>query len=205
MRKVLAAAVAACTLGFASQAAFAVECFDVRSIGAWDEAGSCTSGDKTWTLNSTDLGAPITLLFLNPDPTSNSLVISGFDTTNAPGMWHINYTITVNDPTNFFISSMFAETINPDGGSNLTKNVTGDETFTLIVNNGSPDAGSSKSGLDAITLTVDETFSVLGSRELDAVGDLFHQSPRNVVPEPGTLTLLGLGLLAAGAVRRRRS
>ena len=207
MRKALAVTLAACTFGFVSGGALAVECFDVRSIGAWEEAGSCTQGDKTWTINDTDLGDPVTVLFINPSAQSHGMIIGGFDTTDAPGDWVINYTITVTDPTNF-ISSMFAETDNPGGnevsGSLLTKDVTGDKTFTLIVKNGTPDSGSFALGLDAMTLTVNETFHVDFGADLNTVSDTFRQSSRGV-PEPGTLALLGLGLLAAGAARRRRS
>ena len=72
-----------------------------------------------------------------------------------------------------------------------------------MVTNGTPDAGSFRLGLDAITLTVDETFSVEFGDDLNTVSNTFRQSVRDV-PEPGTLALLGLGLFAAGVARRRR-
>jgi PEP-CTERM motif len=202
MRKALAATLAACTLGFASGGVLAVECPAITSIGAWEDLGSCTQGDKTWTLNSTDLGFPITVFFINPSENSHGMVLGGFDTTDAPGTWNINYTISVTAPDHY-ISAMFAEADNPGGGSLVTKDVTGDEIFTLVVTNGTPDAGSFRLGLDAITLTVDETFSVEFGDDLNTVSNTFRQSVRDV-PEPGTLALLGLGLFAAGVARRKR-
>ena len=130
------------------------------------------------------------------------MFISGFDTSNLPGNWLINYTITVTDP-NMFISSMFADSDSSGPASSLvTKDVTGDPAFTLSVVDGVPD---SELGLVATMLTVNEAIHVDGNEDLVSVSNTFRQSERNVVPEPGTLTLLGLGLLAAGAVRRRRS
>ncbi len=65
--------------------ALAVECFDVRTIQQWVNADNvCTQGDKTWTLNDTDLANPITVLFLNPTENSHGVFISGFDTSNLP-------------------------------------------------------------------------------------------------------------------------
>jgi len=202
MRKTLAAALAACTLGFASGGALAVECFDVRTIAQWDalENNSCTQGDKSWTLNSTTLADPITVLFLNPTENSHGVFISGFDTSNLPGNWVINYTISVTDP-NFYISAMFADSDSSGPASSLvTKDVTGDESFTLLVVDGVPD---SELGLVATTLTVNEAIHVDGNEDLVSVSNTFRQDQR-AVPEPGTLFLLGFGLVAAAAVRRRR-
>jgi hypothetical protein len=202
MRKVLAAAIATCTFGLAT-GALAVECFDVRTVSAWKEAKSCTQQDKTWTLNETDLANPITVLFLNPVENSHGLFISGFDTSNLPGNWLINYTITVTDPA-MFISSMFADSDSSGPASSLvTKNVTGDATFTLSVIDGTPDE---KTGLVVTTLTVNEAIHVDGNEDLVSVSNTFRQSEREIPgPEPGTLALLGLGLLAAAAAKRRRS
>ena len=94
--------------------------------------GSCTQGDKTWTLASTEnLLGTVQVLFSGA-LLSHNMQLIGFDTTDAAGAWDIKYSITVTDPTLFFISDMFAGADNPGGGSLLTKNVTGDPGGAFI-------------------------------------------------------------------------
>jgi hypothetical protein len=132
--------------------------------------------------------------------------VTGFDTSTSAGTWNINYTISVLDPL-FHITNMAAGADNPVVGSLLTKVVTGDPVFnpfTLTVTNGAEDAGSSKSGLTATSLTVNETFSVNADATLLSVSDTFVQGQTIRVPEPGSLALLAIGLLGAGWVGGRR-
>ena len=125
----------------------------------------------------------------------------GFDNSDLAGTWNLNYTITVLVPS-FFINAMFAGADDSGGlGSLLTKNVTGDAAFTLSVVNGVEGPAAQKTGLTALTLTVDETFHADAGTDLLSVSDTFRQG-QVAIPLPGTLALLGLGLVALGAVRR---
>jgi hypothetical protein len=101
---------------------------------------------------------------------------------------------------------MFAGADSPGGGSGLTKAVTGDPggAFLLTVPNGVESAGSEKHGLTATALTVDENFNVNSNSRLLSVSDTFVQTRTILVPEPGTLLLLAIGMLGVGWVGRRQ-
>lgn len=204
MRKALVTAMVGSTLALSGIGATAAPmCSTIVTIGAWAAAGSCDQGDKEWTLNSSvNLGAGVGVIFSFIGDTY-AMQLVGFDTSSAAGTWNLNYTIAVTNPL-FNITDMFAGADNPGGGSLLTKSVTGDAAFTLTVVNGVEDAGSEKHLLTALTLTVDENFSVDAGKTLLSVSDTFTQTRIPQVPLPGTLALFGLGLVALGAVRRIR-
>jgi hypothetical protein len=209
MRKTVTAIVAGTALALGCGQAMAQPlCSTITSIGAWKAAGSCDLGDKTWTIDSTSasLGDSVQTLFtLIGDVFAMQII--GFDTSASAGAWTVTYDITVTDPIKF-ISDMFAGADNPGGGSSLTKDVTGDPggAFTLTVLNGVENAASEKHGLGATTLHIVETFTVSAGATLLSVSNTYLQKTR-AVSTPDTLALLGLGLIALGAVRvgRRRA
>jgi hypothetical protein len=206
MRSAVVAAIAGCALALGGGASAAPLCSTITTIGGWAQAdGGCDIGDKNWELNSTSTSLlPTTTISFTLVGDVYAMQVTGFDTSTASGAWNINYTISVLDPA-FHLSDMFAGADNPGGGSSLRKDVTGDPggAFSLIVANGVENAASEKHGLTAAALTVDENFSVNSNSTLLSVSDTFIQGRTILVPEPGTLLLLAIGMLGAGWIGRR--
>ena len=203
MKKALWAALAGSTFALGSTGAMAVACADIHTIGDWASAGSCTQLDKSWTYTDSNFAASVLVIF-GGAPGEHVLQIAGFDSTTAANNWDIHYTIDVTTAGNF-ISDMFAGAdVTGGAAALLTKTVTGDASFTLTVINGVEGPGSIKTGLNAVTLNVDESFSAAADTDFNSVSDSFKQKRREA-PVPGTLALLGLGLVALGAFRRKAS
>jgi hypothetical protein len=211
VRKSLVTAAAVLGMSLGGQAmAQAVDCnTGIHSIRDWAAAGSCTQGDKIWTYTSSNLDATVQILFQGGgggNPLLHAMQIIGFDESAAAGAWNIKYSIAVANPLLFYISGMAAGADNPGGGSNLTKDVTGDPNFNpfqLTVVNGVENAGSIIAGLTASALNVDESFSVNAGSTLLSVSNTYAEKER-LLPTPGTLVLLGMGLGALGLSRRNR-
>ena len=207
-RKSLVTAAAGLTFSLGVGQAMAVDCSTINTIGGWAVAGSLHPGrqdldvhqfHKPCRHDASDI--------LLGGPHSSTRCRSWASTAGlSPGNWGIKYDIAVADPTKFYISDMFAGADNPIATSLLSKAVTGDPggNFVIGVINGNEGPGSEKHGLTASLLTVDESFSVGAGGILLSVSNTYLETEIRKVPTPGTLALLGLGLVALGVTRRRK-
>lgn len=211
VQKALTGALFAAAFGLTSPV-WAVDCSTVDTVGEFDSVGSCTDDDKIYTFIDSDLSPTIGLTFVSGSDV-HALFVGGatpiFGVAGG-GILHFNYSIEVDldlSPTATITSVDLDTTVGNLAAGGTTSavkevfDIDGNMLGTLTSNNGNP---APTLGVNETYLLIEETFSKTSTAILFSSQNTFHQET-SVVPEPGTLALLGIGLLGLAGVARRKS
>ena len=185
-------------------------CSNYATVAEWASAGSCvdnSDGDLLLTYVSSTGLFPLNIGFNVAEIELGGIDLYniGFDfgTSGWPGGGGIQYHLTsLNQEV---IAGANFDTIVAGAGALATKalfDIGGTAPFlTLTSINGSRDPGSGETSYaPRVSLLVSDIYNLTGTA-LFSHGD---NSFKAVVPEPGTLALLGLGLAGLAATRRRK-
>jgi hypothetical protein len=218
IQRALAAAVLAVSLGVVSSTATAAACIasGIDTLAEWAALGAtgCTEGDKLYkyvggTLNAGVPGLNISFAGGDDPNAIHQLFIGGpaiYTSGQANMDWTLIYSIEVTDLTRFISSVDLDVTQSAQTGSTtvskVVKNAGGATLGTLTSLNG---AAIAALAVNEQFLQISETFSKTGNAIMNSAQNTYTQNQVPEVPEPGTMALLGLGMIGLVVARRRKS
>ena len=202
---------------FAAQPAGAVACSSVATISAWAALGStgCVDDDKLYVFlnNGPDTALPGTSTFavgtiLQPPSGASHTVAFGFGTTLAPGTYSIEYSVTITSVGPTFGTVSIDTTVPGSSAPGVTgvKNITNSTGTNVISDLTSTDGnpGGPENFPAGLTfIDVSEVFTVPTGGIISGATNTYTEVNVPQAPAPASLILLGLGLVGAGALRRK--
>ena len=149
----------------------------------------------------TESGGSLTAQF-SGDPSTTIVGTGSADnwTIDLAGSGHtLLNPITGGNLTDVFTYS-WIEPENPNSFNNLTYN--GDQTFTFV-SDSATDAGGANTFSNGVSFSINSTVDSTTAPD-NGAGVFYNVNDVSDVPEPASMTLLGLGLAGLGMARRRQ-